>query len=301
VIGKLPSMQFYPGDWLKDPAVRACSLAARGLWFEILCLMWESPERGVLKTGDAPWGATEMASAVGADVTLVTKLLAELKSKGVASARAEDGALYSRRMVRDEVERRKETDRQRRWRYRSGSAQSVENAEAGAAADYAAPASAAEHVGSVSQECGGDSAFVTADGENNTRDVTGDVTPMSHDSSSSVSSSTSNLSLRFTGAVTGKDRSNQGKSRAGRQNNFEDQPRGRASSADTNHNTRLEELRLQAEILGRQERLRGKGWGGDSAVNASARVGTGPQPGACGVRAKASAIERARAREEQAS
>src|SRR5580658_7582762 len=98
-IGNLPSRHFYTGDCLKDPAVRACSLAARGLWFEILCLMWESPERGVLKTGDAPWGVAEMSSAVGADVTLVTKLLAELKSKGVASARVEDGALYSRRMV----------------------------------------------------------------------------------------------------------------------------------------------------------------------------------------------------------
>jgi hypothetical protein len=52
-------------------------------------------------------------------------------------------------------------------------------------------------------------------------------------------------------------------------------------------------LRLQAEILGRQERLRGSGWVGGSSES---RVGQGPQAGACGVRAKASAIERERAR-----
>lgn len=45
---KLPSMQFYTGDWLKDPSIRRLSPAARGLWFDMLCFMWESPRRGFL-------------------------------------------------------------------------------------------------------------------------------------------------------------------------------------------------------------------------------------------------------------
>ncbi len=292
-IGKLPSMQFYIGDWLKDPAVRACSLAARGLWTDLLCLMWESPERGVLKTGEQPWGAQEMASAVGADVTLVAKLLAELKSKGVTSARAEDGALYSRRTVRDEVERRKDTDRQQR--YRASGQQSAAQSTRQSASQ------------SASQSNGANYSVASSDD---------DVTPLSHDSSSSVSSSvsssTTNLSLNFTGErdLTREPDQSFDRSRAQLNNSSDNlsngQSNGRARRGESHArepaesvrpNTRLEELRLQAEILGRQERLRGK-W---PVANASATVGMGPQPGMCGVRAKASAIERARAREEKAS
>ena len=35
---KLPSMQFYPGDWRKDPGVQALDFESRGIWFEILSL-----------------------------------------------------------------------------------------------------------------------------------------------------------------------------------------------------------------------------------------------------------------------
>lgn len=45
---KLPSMQFYTGDWLKDQSIRKLSPAARGLWFDMLCFMWDSPRRGYL-------------------------------------------------------------------------------------------------------------------------------------------------------------------------------------------------------------------------------------------------------------
>lgn len=47
-MAKLPSFQFYPGDWLKDPDLRICSLAAKGLLIDMLCYMHESQERGVL-------------------------------------------------------------------------------------------------------------------------------------------------------------------------------------------------------------------------------------------------------------
>jgi hypothetical protein len=45
-IMKLPSFQFYPGDWMKDPALRSVSLEARGLWIDMLCLLFESGRRG---------------------------------------------------------------------------------------------------------------------------------------------------------------------------------------------------------------------------------------------------------------
>jgi hypothetical protein len=96
---KRPALQFYIGDWKKDPELRACSLAARGLWFEMICLMYESPRRGYLIIKDKPPSVASLARIVGADVADVGPLLKELDEMGVYSI--EDGVIYCRRMVRD--------------------------------------------------------------------------------------------------------------------------------------------------------------------------------------------------------
>ena len=99
---KQPSLQFYPGDWKKDPAVTCLSLASKGLWLEMLLLMFESPERGYLKhLSGHPIGDEQLARMVGASVTEVRKCLAEMKLAGTYSL-SEDGSLFCRRMVRDE-------------------------------------------------------------------------------------------------------------------------------------------------------------------------------------------------------
>jgi hypothetical protein len=38
---KFPAMQFYIGDWLKDPELRMCCPATRGVWIDWLCAMHE--------------------------------------------------------------------------------------------------------------------------------------------------------------------------------------------------------------------------------------------------------------------
>ena len=103
---KLPAIMFYPGDWMKDPAIRSCSLAARGLWFDMLCLMHESHERGKLvhRTG-IPVSPSQLARMVGADLVEAESLLEELEATGVFSRREDDGAIICRRMVADEAER----------------------------------------------------------------------------------------------------------------------------------------------------------------------------------------------------
>lgn len=107
---KWPAFHFYVGDWKKDPAVRACGLAARGLWFEMLCLMHEAPDRGhlMLVTG-RPIAVDQLARMVGSTPSEVTDLLAELEQVGVFS-RTPAGVIYSRRMVRDEKKRRRCSD-----------------------------------------------------------------------------------------------------------------------------------------------------------------------------------------------
>lgn len=103
-MGKLPGFMFYPGDWLKEPSLRRCSHAAKGIYIDILCLMFECSERGVLATDGLAWSDTEIAQAVGGDKTQTLEGLRELVEKRVVS-RTDKGAVYSRRMVRDEKTR----------------------------------------------------------------------------------------------------------------------------------------------------------------------------------------------------
>ena len=99
---KMPAILFYTGDWLKDPAVRCLSLEARGLWIDMLCLMYESPVRGFLSLANGtPVTAPLLARMVGGEKEQVQTLLHELNDCGVYSL-DENGVVYSRRMVGDE-------------------------------------------------------------------------------------------------------------------------------------------------------------------------------------------------------
>lgn len=104
---KYPAFWFYPGDWMKDTDLRAVSVAARGLWMDLLCLMWESDKRGYLVLSSGKTATTEqLARMTGNAPEFVAELVTELEECGVAS-RTEEGVLFSRRMVRDESKRRK--------------------------------------------------------------------------------------------------------------------------------------------------------------------------------------------------
>jgi hypothetical protein len=103
---KRPALQFYVGDWMKDPDLRACSYAARGLWIDMLCLMYESPRRGYLLVKDRPASLTHIARMTGGATDEAALLLKELEDAGVFS-RTGDTAIYCRRMVRDEQKAQK--------------------------------------------------------------------------------------------------------------------------------------------------------------------------------------------------
>ncbi|HSZ03541.1 MAG TPA: hypothetical protein VK788_28855 [Terriglobales bacterium] len=115
-MGKLPAFMFYPGDWQKDPCLRRCSKAAKGVWMDMLCLLFECPVRGVfVDSSGKPWSDEEIAEAIGGDIGTNLGHIAELVSKGVAQ-RDTRGAIFSRRMVRDEQTRRSATERKRKER-----------------------------------------------------------------------------------------------------------------------------------------------------------------------------------------
>ncbi len=99
---KLPAIQFYPGDWHKDQGVQALDLMQRGAWFELLLMMHDSDERGVLLVKDQPMPDAIIARRLGLDNQTANQILTTLLDYGVASRRATDGALFCRRMVKDE-------------------------------------------------------------------------------------------------------------------------------------------------------------------------------------------------------
>jgi hypothetical protein len=118
-----PSFQFYPADWLGNSNLRRCTHAEKGTWLEIMCLMHDAPEYGVLR-----WPLSEMAQAIGGAVDTLRGLIAKGVMKGsddaecdsyefvprhagkdgepVTLVAASPGPIwYSTRMVRDEYKR----------------------------------------------------------------------------------------------------------------------------------------------------------------------------------------------------
>lgn len=98
---KRPSFQFYPSDWLRDTALRTCSVGARGLWIDMICYMHEGNPYGVLKVGNKVILTTNLAAMIGATLHETEGWLHELESAGVFD-RGENGEIMSRRMIRDE-------------------------------------------------------------------------------------------------------------------------------------------------------------------------------------------------------
>ena len=97
---KRPSFQFYPADWRRDAALQSCSVSARGLWIELMCVMHDCEPYGVLAVNGRAMSPAQLARLVGEQEKVIVRLLAELEDAGVCS-RDEEGRLFSRRMVKD--------------------------------------------------------------------------------------------------------------------------------------------------------------------------------------------------------
>ena len=95
-----PWLKFYPSDWRSDPKLRMCSVAARGLWIELIAIMHEAEPYGhLLINGNAPT-ERQIAGLCGCTERQAKEWMAELKDAGVYSL-TDNLVVYSRRMVRD--------------------------------------------------------------------------------------------------------------------------------------------------------------------------------------------------------
>lgn len=103
---KLPALMFYPGDWHKEATVQVLDYWHRQFWFELILIMHDSEERGVLILNGNPMTDEDIANILNLDNQITTNALTKLKLKGTCSVR-DDGAIFCRRMVRDEEIRQK--------------------------------------------------------------------------------------------------------------------------------------------------------------------------------------------------
>lgn len=96
-------MPFFTGDWIRCPELRVLPPDVRGLWMDMLCYMWESVERGVMVMPNGqPCTKDDVVRIIGTDSSGSTGWLDVLIENKVCEVR-EDGAIYSRRMVKDNL------------------------------------------------------------------------------------------------------------------------------------------------------------------------------------------------------
>lgn len=126
-----PSFQFYPADWLGNTNLRRCTHAEKGAWLDVMCLMHDAEEYGVLR-----WPLNDIAAAVHCGLEVLQSLVAKAVLKGddkvidqpyiyVPRSGRKDGEpvtliarqpgplWYSSRMVRDEYVRQHRGDSSR--------------------------------------------------------------------------------------------------------------------------------------------------------------------------------------------
>ena len=106
---KRPSFQFYPADWRKDAALQLCSIAARGLWIEMMCIAHECEIYGKLGQNGRGFSHKTLGKLVGLPPQTCKKLLAELETNKVFR-RDEAGIIFSKRMIKDEYIRNTRSD-----------------------------------------------------------------------------------------------------------------------------------------------------------------------------------------------
>lgn len=106
---KLSWFKFWPDAWKSNNKLRMCSMASRGLWIEMMCIMHEAEPRGHLTIAGEPVSENALAKIVGESVEDVKIWLSELDNMGVFDRR-KNGVIVCRKIERDEKNARKKRE-----------------------------------------------------------------------------------------------------------------------------------------------------------------------------------------------
>jgi hypothetical protein len=90
-----PSFQFYHGDWISNAKLRRCTHEEKGAWIDILCLMADSDEFGVIR-----WPLADLAQAVGAKPATLKSLVRKGVLKGAEEGETCEAYIYTPRSGR---------------------------------------------------------------------------------------------------------------------------------------------------------------------------------------------------------
>jgi len=113
-MSKAPAFQFYVKDWLSDSQLKMVSHSTKGIWIDLLCFMWDAPERGQV-TGTME----QIKRMVGATDTDFTLFIEEAKTLSFCYFSVTDSLLVTvrnRRMYRDAKDQENNRLRQQRHR-----------------------------------------------------------------------------------------------------------------------------------------------------------------------------------------
>lgn len=92
--------KFVWDDWRNDASLQSCDLATKGLWMDLLSLMFSSERQGYLQANNKPMSLLYLSKKTGVDKRTIEKKLKVLIENNVCSV-DENGIVFSRRMARE--------------------------------------------------------------------------------------------------------------------------------------------------------------------------------------------------------
>ena len=125
-MSKLPFLQFYPSDYLVD--TRVLSLAARGAWVDIICVLHKSSTRGTLTLPARGWARIMGASE--ADFQSALSEIEEMKVGDVIRNGNGDVSVTCRRMMNESITREQTRLRVQNHRKKHGNKSGNESSNA---------------------------------------------------------------------------------------------------------------------------------------------------------------------------
>lgn len=94
-------VKFCPRDWQGDIELQSCSLAARGLWIELLCVATSATPYGYFSANGKAIKPEILARLTGCTIEEFDKAFSELEKQGVVRFDAGRGCYFSKRLVED--------------------------------------------------------------------------------------------------------------------------------------------------------------------------------------------------------
>lgn len=126
-MAKVPSFPYYPGDWLKDPAVSSMTPASRGIWWDLISRMHENN-----RSGEVSGTVEQLSRMARCSIAEMQIAIEEIDTTCAGSVtRHENGrrsslvvTLRNRRMYRSAKARKSSNARKMRQRVRKVTAKS---------------------------------------------------------------------------------------------------------------------------------------------------------------------------------